>query len=149
MNKELKKPVDTTKVSNDSDIKVTKKVKKSDNFGVAHIKLERISPRKARLVADLIRYKDLSNAINILKNTNKKAAPIFLKLLNSAVANAVNNQGMNADKLSVSKVIVNEGPTLKRFQPRGRGRAFSILKRTSKMTIEVSEKGSEKGSERS
>ncbi len=110
------------------------------NVAIAQIKLERISPRKARLVADLIRNKDISESINILNHTNKKAAPIFLKLINSAIANAVKNNGMNTEKLFVSKVLVNEGPTLKRFQPRGRGRAFSILKRTSKMLLEVAER---------
>ena len=106
----------------------------------AHIKLQRVSVRKANLVAALIRNKDIATAIAILKNTQKKTAPILLKLLNSAIANAVNNHGMNADKLFVSKVIINEGPTLKRFQPRSQGRAYSILKRTSNMSIEVSEK---------
>ena len=106
----------------------------------AHIKLQRVSVRKANLVAALIRNKDIASAIAILKNTPKKTAPILLKLLNSAIANAVNNHGMNADKLFVSKVIINEGPTLKRFQPRSQGRAYSILKRTSNMSIEVSEK---------
>ncbi|MCK5945807.1 MAG: 50S ribosomal protein L22 [Mycoplasmataceae bacterium] len=106
----------------------------------ASIKLQRISARKARLVADLFRNKDIATSIDILKNTDKKATHIFLKLLNSAVANAVNNHGMNAEKLFVSKVLVNEGPTLKRFQPRSQGRAYQILKRTSHMVIEVSER---------
>lgn len=115
-------------------------MEKQNNVAVAQSKLERISARKARLVADIIRNQTLADAINILKHTNKKVAPIFMKLINSAVANAVNNHGMNADKLFVSKVLVNEGPTLKRFQPRGRGRAFSIMKRTSKMRLEVTER---------
>ena len=106
----------------------------------SQIKLQRVSVRKANLVAALIRKQDVSTAINILKNTNKKSSPLFLKLLNSAIANAVNNHGMNAEKLFISKVLVNEGPTLKRFQPRSQGRAYSILKRTSNITIEVSER---------
>ena len=106
----------------------------------AHIKLQRVSVRKANLVGSLIRNKDVSLAIVILKNTHKKVSPILLKLLNSAIANAVNNHGMNADKLYVSKMLINEGPTLKRFQPRSQGRAYSIFKRTSNITIEVSEK---------
>ncbi|MCP4354177.1 MAG: 50S ribosomal protein L22, partial [Proteobacteria bacterium] len=80
-------------------------------------KLQRVSVRKANLVASLIRRKDVATAIAILKNTPKKSSKLFLKLLNSAIANAVNNHGMNADKLYVSLVLVNEGPTLKRFQP--------------------------------
>ena len=110
------------------------------NIAKANIQLERVSPRKARLVADLIRNRTVPIAVDILKNTNKKSAPTFLKLLNSAVANAVNNHGMNASKLAIERVYVNEGPTLKRFQARGRGRAFKILKRTSKFYIEVSER---------
>ena len=106
----------------------------------AHNKLNRVSVRKANLVAALIREQDIANAIAILKNTPKKSAPLFLKLLNSAIANAVNNHGMNADKLYVSKVLVNEGPTLKRFQPRSQGRAYSIFKRTSNWTVEVAER---------
>ncbi len=106
----------------------------------AHIKLQRVSARKARLVADLFRNKSVGDSLSILKNTPKKSSTIFLKLLNSAVANAVNNHGMNAEKLFVSKVIVNEGPTLKRFQPRSQGRAYSIFKRTSHMSIEVAER---------
>lgn len=103
-------------------------------------KLQRVSVRKANLVAALIRKTDVSIAIAVLKNTPKKSAPIFLKLLNSAIANAVNNHGMNANKLYVSLILVNEGPTLKRFQPRSQGRAYSIFKRTSNLTVEVSER---------
>jgi large subunit ribosomal protein L22 len=106
----------------------------------ASIKIQRISVRKANLVASLIRKKDVSNAISILKNTPKKSSLIFLKLLNSAIANAVNNHGMNAEKLFISLILVNEGPTLKRFQPRAKGSAYSIFKRTSNLTIEVSER---------
>ena len=106
----------------------------------AEVKLQRVSVRKANLVAALIRRQDVANAIAILKNTPKKSAPIFLKLLNSAIANAVNNHGMNAEKLFISKILVNEGPTLKRYQPRSQGRAYSIFKRTSNFTLEVSER---------
>ena len=106
----------------------------------AFLKLTRISAYKARLVADLFRGKDVADAIAILQNTNKKAAPLFEKLLNSAVANAVNNHGLNAEKLFVEKVFVDEGPTLKRYQPRSKGAADRIFKRTSKFTIEVAER---------
>ncbi len=107
---------------------------------IASVKLQRVSPRKARLVADLFRHKHVSEAIAILNNTNKKSTVLFLKLLNSAIANAVNNHGMNAEKLVVTEVTVNEGPTLKRFQPRSQGRAYSILKRTSHLAVTVEEK---------
>ena len=106
----------------------------------ANIKLQRISARKARLVAALIRNKSVHNALTILQNTHKKASAILIKLLNSAIANAVNNNGLNADELWVAEVTVNEGPTLKRYQPRSQGRANQILKRTSNFSITISDK---------
>ena len=105
----------------------------------ASVKLQRVTSRKENLVAALIRGKKVADALAILKNTNKKASPIIIKLLNSVIANAVNNHGMNAEKLVISKMLVEQGPTLKRFQPRSQGRAYSILKRTSNFKIEVSE----------
>ncbi|ACF07294.1 50S ribosomal protein L22 [Metamycoplasma arthritidis] len=106
---------------------------------VASVKAQRISPRKARLVADLIRYKTATQALIILQTTNKKASGIILKLLNSAIANATNNNGLDATKLVVTEILVNDGPTLKRYQPHSRGRAYPILKRTSHFFIRVSE----------
>ncbi|PYF43048.1 50S ribosomal protein L22 [Metamycoplasma alkalescens] len=109
----------------------------------ASVKMQRISPRKARLVADLIRYKSTTQALVILQTTNKKASKIIFKLLNSAIANATNNYGLDATKLVVSKILVNDGPTLKRFQPHSRGRAYPILKRTSHFYIELIELNNE------
>ena len=106
----------------------------------AVVKIQRISPRKARLVADLFRGKDVKVALGILNNTNKKASQLFIKLLNSAIANATNNHGMDASKLFVKEVLVNEGPTLKRYQPRSKGRAYSIFKRTSNLSITLEER---------
>ncbi|QNM93427.1 50S ribosomal protein L22 [Mycoplasma sp. Pen4] len=106
----------------------------------AHVKLQRVSVSKAKLVANLFRGKDVTIALGILHNTSKKSAPIFIKLLNSAVANATNNHGMEATKLFVKEVYVNEGPTLKRFQPRSQGRAYSILKRTSNLSVVLEER---------
>ncbi|WP_426461109.1 50S ribosomal protein L22 [Mycoplasma hafezii] len=106
----------------------------------AHVKLQRVSVKKAKLVANLFRGKDVSLALGILHNTSKKSAPIFIKLLNSAIANATNNHGMDASKLFIKEVYVNEGPTLKRFQPRSQGRAYSILKRTSNLSIVLEER---------
>ena len=100
----------------------------------------RISPRKARLVIDLVRGKDVDKAIGILRNTQKKAAEIIEKVLNSAVANAVNNHGMIGDELKVSEAFVDQGPTMKRFKPRAMGQASPINKRTSHITIKVAEK---------
>ncbi|RMA78579.1 large subunit ribosomal protein L22 [Metamycoplasma subdolum] len=105
----------------------------------ASVKMQHISPRKARLVADLIRYKTATKALVILQTTHKKAARIILKLLNSAIANATNNAGLDATQLVISKLLVNDGPTLKRYQPHSRGRAYPILKRTSHFYIELAE----------
>lgn len=105
----------------------------------AKVDIQRVSPRKARLVADLIRYKTTTEALLILRSTYKKTSQILLKLLNSVIANATNNAGLDATKLYISKLLVNDGPTLKRFQPHSQGRAFPILKRTSNFYIEVTE----------
>lgn len=105
----------------------------------AQLKMIRISPRKARLVIDSIRSQPVAKAIAILDNQDKAVSVPVLKLLNSAVANAVNNNGMEADRLFVKTAYVDAGPTLKRFRPRAQGRAFEILKRTSHITIVVSD----------
>lgn len=99
----------------------------------------RIAPRKVRLVLDLIRGKDVREAVAILKLTNKASSPVVEKLLMSALANAEHNYGMNADQLVVKEAYANEGPTLKRFRPRAQGRASAINKRTSHITIVVSD----------
>ena len=100
----------------------------------------RIAPRKARLVIDLIRGKEVGEAFAILKHTNRAASPIIEKVLKSAVANAEHNYEMDVDNLVVSEAYVNEGVTLKRFRPRAQGRASRINKRTSHITVVVSEK---------
>ncbi|MBD8007222.1 50S ribosomal protein L22 [Bacillus norwichensis] len=105
----------------------------------AVVRTVRIAPRKARLVVDLIRGKQVGEAIAILKHTPKAASPIVEKLLKSAVANAEHNYDMDVNNLLVSKVYVDEGPTMKRFRPRAQGRASQINKRTSHITIVVSE----------
>jgi len=100
----------------------------------------RLTPSKARLVANLVRNKDVEVALNILRFTNKKAAPLIEKTLKSAIANAVNNFEMNEDKLFVSKILIDAGPLLKRIKPRAKGRADRIQKKTAHITIVVSEK---------
>lgn len=100
----------------------------------------RISPRKVRIVVDLIRGKAVGEALAILRNTPKRASKVVEKTLLSAMANAENNFDMNVDNLYVSTIYVDAGPTLKRIHPRSRGQAFSIFKRTSKLTVKVSEK---------
>ena len=107
---------------------------------IAKLKYARISPRKVKIVLDLIRGKDVGTAMAILKNTNKSASEYLVKLLGSAIANAVNNFNMDETNLYVSECFVCPGPTLKRVMPRAQGRAFSILKRTSHVTLVVKEK---------
>ena len=106
----------------------------------AHLKYARISPRKVKIVLDLIRGKDVGVAMAILKNTPKSASEYLVKLLGSAVANAENNFNMDASNLYVSECFVCPGPTLKRIMPRAKGRADRILKRTSHVTIVVKER---------
>ena len=99
----------------------------------------RISPRKARLVADQIRGLSVAQALDTLKFSTKKAAELIKKVLNSAIANAENNEGADIDELNVSVVYVDEGPRLKRLSPRARGRADRIIKRTSHITVKVAD----------
>ncbi|TVY06620.1 50S ribosomal protein L22 [Paenibacillus cremeus] len=100
----------------------------------------RIAPRKVQLVVDLIRGKQVGEAIAILRHTPKSASPVVEKLLNSAIANAEHNYSLDPNSLVVSTVFVDQGPTLKRFRPRAMGRASRINKRTSHITLVVSEK---------
>ena len=106
----------------------------------AHLKYARISPRKDKIVCDLIRGKDVKYARGILENTPKAASELLIKLLNSAVANAENNFGLDPEKLYVSEVYANPGPILKRYMPRAQGRGYRINKRTSHITLVVAEK---------
>ena len=99
-----------------------------------------VTPRKARLVIDLVRGKTVAEAQAILKNVNKAASPIVLKLVNSAAANAVNNHGMNQDKLYVKEIYANEGIKMKRFMPRAKGRASGLVKKTSHINVVVAER---------
>ncbi|NQD67894.1 50S ribosomal protein L22 [Bacillus haikouensis] len=100
----------------------------------------RIAPRKVRLVVDLIRGKQVGEAVAILNHTPKAASPVVEKVLKSAIANAEHNYDMDINSLIVTEAYVNEGPTLKRFRPRAMGRASQINKRTSHITLVVSEK---------
>lgn len=100
----------------------------------------RIAPRKVRLVVDLIRGKQVGEALAILKHTPKAASPVVEKLLKSAIANAEHNYEMDPNKLVVAKVFADQGPTLKRFRPRAMGRASRIHKRTSHITVVLNEK---------
>ena len=101
----------------------------------AQAKYVRIAPRKARLVMDHVRGKNVGDARALLKHTPRAAAGDISKLLESAVANAENNFELDPDELKVARAFVDEGPTIKRFRPRALGRATPIKKRTSHMTI--------------
>ena len=106
----------------------------------AKAKYIRISPRKVQIVCELIKGKDTKYAEAILKNTPKAASEPLLKLLNSAVANAENNLGLDGENLYVSETYANPGPILKRGMPRAQGRMYRINKRTSHITVVVAEK---------
>ena len=106
---------------------------------VAHLRYARIAPRKVQIVLDLIRNKPVNVALATLQHTPKAASEPLEKLLRSAIANAENNNQMDAEKLIVSQCFVTPGPTLKRIRPRAHGRAFPIKKRTSHVTVAVAE----------
>ena len=99
----------------------------------------RISPQKARLIADLIRGKDVETAINTLRFMPKKGARIIRKLVESALANAGQNEAIDVDTLFVKTIFVDGGPMLKRIRPRAQGRATRILKRSSHITVVLDE----------
>ena len=103
----------------------------------AKSKYLRQSPYKVRLVLNLIRGLEVNEALNILTFTKRKAAGEIKQVLESAIANAETNLGLNSSNLFISKAIADEGPTLKRFRPRARGRAGRINKRTAHLTIEL------------
>jgi len=105
----------------------------------ARLKFARMAPRKARLVADLIRGKRSEEALNILAFTRKAAARTIIKLLKSAIANATQKKTIDIDRLYVKKITVDQGPTMKRYQPRALGRATMIRKRSSHITIVLDE----------
>ena len=103
------------------------------DFAVA--RFVRATPQKVRRVADLVRGKSVDDALTALQFAPQAAAENVYKVIESAAANAVNNQGLVREKLVVTKLMVDEGPTLKRFRPRAQGRAFRIRKRTSHITV--------------
>ena len=106
----------------------------------ATLKFARISSRKVKIVADLLRGKNVDEALAIVKFTPKAASEIVEKLLKSAIANAENNHNMAHEKLYVAEIYANQGPTLKRIRPAAKGSAVRIRKRTSHITIVLKEK---------
>jgi large subunit ribosomal protein L22 len=105
----------------------------------AKLKYARVSAQKARLVADLIRGREVEEALNTLAFSTKKGAVIIKKVLESAIANAEHNEGADIDELKVASIEVDEGPTMKRIRPRAKGRANRIMKRTSHIRLTVAE----------
>ncbi|MCH7743377.1 MAG: 50S ribosomal protein L22 [Proteobacteria bacterium] len=105
----------------------------------ARLKGVRLSAQKARLVADQIRGKQVGDALNILNFSTKKGAHLVRKLLESAIANAEHNEGADIDELSISRIFVDEGLTMKRIRPRAKGRADRILKRSCHITLAVAD----------
>ena len=106
----------------------------------ARLRYARISPQKARLVADQVRGMPVEKAIQLLTFSPKKAAGLIRKVLESAIANAEHNEGADVDELRVSSIYVDEAPTLKRMHARAKGRGNRIIKRTSHITVKVGER---------
>ena len=105
----------------------------------AKLRYARISPQKCRLVADQVRGLPVDRALQLLSFSPKRAARIVHKVVESAIANAEHNDGADVDELKITRIFVDEGPSMKRFQARAKGRANRILKRTSHITVTVSD----------
>ena len=105
----------------------------------AKLSTAKLSAQKARLVADQVRGKGVEEALELLTYSPKKAAALIKKVLNSAIANAEHNEGVDIDELKVSSIYVDEGMTLKRIRPRAKGRADRILKRSCHITVKVAD----------
>jgi len=106
----------------------------------ASLKFARVGPQKARLVADLVRGKDVNEAVKTLTFLNKKSALMIKKLIESAIANADYKKTMDIDKLYVKTIMVDGGPVMKRFMPRAQGRAFGLRKKTSHINVVLEER---------
>ena len=106
----------------------------------ARLRFARLSPQKGRLVADQIRGLPVDKALDILAFSPKKGAAMIKKVLESAIANAEHNEGADIDELRVGAIMIDEGPTMKRIMPRAKGRADRIIKRTSHITVVVSDR---------
>lgn len=107
---------------------------------ISRLKGAQISAQKVRLVVDLIRGKAVGEALEILRFSNKKAAELVKKILDSAIANAEHNEGADIDDLKVSTIFVDEATTMKRVKPRAKGRADRILKRSCHITVKVADR---------
>ena len=106
---------------------------------IAKLRFARISPQKARLLADQVRGLPIERALQVLTFSPKKAAGVVRKVVDSAIANAEHNEGADIDELRIARIMVDEGPVMKRIEARAKGRANRILKRTSHITVVVSD----------
>lgn len=106
----------------------------------ASLKYARVGAQKARLVADMVRGKNIDDAVKLLTFVNKKSALIFKKLIMSAIANADHKKTMDVESLYVKSIYVDQGPSLKRFRPRAQGRAFGVRKKTSHINVVLEER---------
>ena len=140
---EVKAPVEeapkakkaTKKAKEEKKVEAPKKPQPTEAHATS--KNVRITPRKARLVIDLVRGKDVKVALGILANTNKAASEPVIKLIKSAAANAVNNFGMDEDKLYIAEIWANDGLRMKRYLPRAKGSASGLVKRNSHLSVVV------------
>lgn len=143
--KNAKEAQTANKVKNTPKTEATKKnnettVNEEELKAVATVKYARISSRKVKIVADLIRGKNVDEALAILQFTQKAGSEVLIKLLKSAIANAENNNQMAHSKLYIAEIYSNQGPTLKRIRPAAKGSAVRIRKRTSHTTIVLKER---------
>ena len=134
---EVKAPVEEAPKKAKAEKKVEAPKKPAPTEARAIAKNVRLTPRKARLVIDLVRGKDVKVALGILANTNKAASEPVTKLIKSAAANAVNNFGMDEDKLYIAEIWANDGLRMKRYLPRAKGSASGLVKRNSHLTVVV------------
>mgnify|MGYP003337613113 CR=1 FL=1 len=149
--KPAKKVSEEKPVTKEAEVKPTKKAEKKEKKEVAPAKPAvtstravahdvRVTPRKARLVIDLVRGLGVNEALGLLSNVNKAASPIVAKVIKSAASNAINNFGMKEENLYISEIYANDGIKMKRFLPRAKGSASGLVKRTCHITVVVKER---------
>ena len=134
------KPAKADKKAKKAEKKVEAPKKPQVTEARAVAKDVRVTPRKARLVIDLVRGKDVNVALGILSNVNRAASPLVSKVIRSAAANAINNFSMSEEKLYVAEIYASDGIKMKRFLPRAKGSASGLVKRTSHITVVVKER---------
>ncbi len=135
--KAVKEPKEAPKKAKKEEKKVEAPKKPAPTEARAIAKNVRITPRKARLVMDLVRGKDVKEALGILSNVNRAASEPVMKLIKSAAANATNNFGMDADSLYIAQIWANDGLRMKRYLPRAKGSASGLVKRNSHLYVVV------------